>query len=94
MDSTKKGAITSVQAVYVPADDPTDPAPATAFGQLDAFVYLERSISEKGIYPAVAILLGLYVYWSNTASQRQIDKLQGEMQSVMDQQQAAARVVE
>jgi F-type H+-transporting ATPase subunit beta len=42
-----------VQAVYVPADDPTDPAPATAFGQLDAFLYLERSISEKGIYPAV-----------------------------------------
>ena len=51
--STNSGAITSVQAVYVPADDPTDPAPATAFGQLDAFIYLERSISEKGIYPAV-----------------------------------------
>lgn len=51
--STDKGAITSVQAVYVPADDPTDPAPATAFGQLDAFIYLARSISEKGIYPAV-----------------------------------------
>ncbi len=51
--STDKGAITSVQAVYVPADDPTDPAPATAFSQLDAFIYLERSISEKGIYPAV-----------------------------------------
>jgi F-type H+-transporting ATPase subunit beta len=51
--STTKGAITSVQAVYVPADDPTDPAPATAFGNLDAFLYLERSISEKGIYPAV-----------------------------------------
>ena len=51
--STSKGAITSVQAVYVPADDPTDPAPATAFGKLDAFLYLERSISEKGIYPAV-----------------------------------------
>ncbi|MEQ8788751.1 MAG: F0F1 ATP synthase subunit beta [Pirellulaceae bacterium] len=51
--STKKGAITSVQAVYVPADDPTDPAPATAFGQLDAFIYLARGISEKGIYPAV-----------------------------------------
>jgi F-type H+-transporting ATPase subunit beta len=51
--STKSGAITSVQAVYVPADDPTDPAPATAFGQLDAFIYLERSISEKGIYPAI-----------------------------------------
>ncbi|MEL6895383.1 MAG: F0F1 ATP synthase subunit beta [Planctomycetota bacterium] len=51
--STKTGAITSVQAVYVPADDPTDPAPATAFSQLDAFIYLERSISEKGIYPAI-----------------------------------------
>jgi len=51
--STSRGAITSVQAVYVPADDPTDPAPAAAFGQLDAFIYLERSISEKGIYPAV-----------------------------------------
>jgi len=51
--STSAGAITSVQAIYVPADDPTDPAPATAFGQLDAFVYLERAITEKGIYPAV-----------------------------------------
>ena len=51
--STSKGAITSVQAVYVPADDPTDPAPAAAFGQLDAFTYLERGISEKGIYPAI-----------------------------------------
>jgi F-type H+-transporting ATPase subunit beta len=51
--STTRGAVTSIQAVYVPADDPTDPAPATAFGQLDAFLYLERSISEKGIYPAV-----------------------------------------
>src|SRR5260370_33041593 len=49
---TPKGAITPVQGVYVPADDPTDPAPATAFGNLDAFLYLERSISEKGIYPA------------------------------------------
>src|SRR4249920_1280363 len=51
--STTRGAVTSIQAVYVPADDPTDPAPATAFGNLDAFLYLERSISEKGIYPAV-----------------------------------------
>jgi F-type H+-transporting ATPase subunit beta len=51
--STDKGAITSVQAVYVPADDPTDPAPATAFSHLDAFIYLERKISEKGIYPAI-----------------------------------------
>src|SRR5437764_11314180 len=51
--STKRGAITSVQAVYVPADDLTDPAPATTFGFLDAFIVLSRSISEKGIYPAV-----------------------------------------
>jgi F-type H+/Na+-transporting ATPase subunit beta len=51
--STTRGAITSVQAVYVPADDPTDPAPANAFQHLDAFIYLERSIAEKGIYPAV-----------------------------------------
>ena len=51
--STDKGAITSVQAIYVPADDLTDPAPATAFSHLDAFVVLERSITEKGIYPAV-----------------------------------------
>jgi F-type H+-transporting ATPase subunit beta len=51
--STAKGAITSVQAVYVPADDPTDPAPANTFQHLDAFIYLERAISEKGIYPAI-----------------------------------------
>ncbi len=51
--STKQGAITSVQAVYVPADDLTDPAPATTFTHLDAFIVLERSITEKGIYPAV-----------------------------------------
>jgi F-type H+-transporting ATPase subunit beta len=51
--STKRGAITSVQAVYVPADDPTDPAPANAFAHLDAFIYLERSIAAKGIYPAI-----------------------------------------
>ncbi len=51
--STSAGAITSVQAIYVPADDLTDPAPATTFTHLDAFVVLERGISEKGIYPAV-----------------------------------------
>lgn len=51
--STKKGSITSVQAVYVPADDYTDPAPATTFAHLDATTALSRSISEKGIYPAV-----------------------------------------
>ncbi len=51
--STKKGSITSVQAVYVPADDLTDPAPATTFGHLDSTVVLSRSLSELGIYPAV-----------------------------------------
>lgn len=51
--TTKKGSITSVQAIYVPADDYTDPAPATAFAHLDATTNLSRAISEKGIYPAV-----------------------------------------
>ncbi|NUQ68274.1 MAG: F0F1 ATP synthase subunit beta [Phycisphaerales bacterium] len=51
--STSKGAITSVQAIYVPADDLTDPAPSTTFAHLDAFVVLARGIAEKGIYPAV-----------------------------------------
>jgi F-type H+-transporting ATPase subunit beta len=51
--STKKGSITSVQAVYVPADDLTDPAPATSFAHLDATTVLSRAISELGIYPAV-----------------------------------------
>ena len=51
--STNRGAITSVQAVYVPADDPTDPAPATAFAHLDAFIYLERRIAEQGLFPAI-----------------------------------------
>jgi F-type H+-transporting ATPase subunit beta len=51
--STNKGSITSVQAIYVPADDLTDPAPATSFAHLDATTVLNRAISEKGIYPAV-----------------------------------------
>ena len=51
--STKKGSITSIQAVYVPADDYTDPAPATTFAHLDATTNLERSLVEQGIYPAV-----------------------------------------
>ena len=51
--STKKGSITSVQAIYVPADDYTDPAPATAFAHLDATTNLSRTIAELGIYPAV-----------------------------------------
>jgi F-type H+-transporting ATPase subunit beta len=51
--STRKGSVTSVQAIYVPADDPTDPAPATTFAHLDAYTYLDRAIVAKGIYPAV-----------------------------------------
>jgi len=51
--STKRGSITSVQAVYVPADDLTDPAPATTFAHLDATTVLNRKIAELGIYPAV-----------------------------------------
>jgi F-type H+-transporting ATPase subunit beta len=51
--STQKGSITSVQAIYVPADDLTDPAPATSFAHLDATTVLNRSIAEQGIYPAV-----------------------------------------
>jgi len=51
--STKSGSITSVQAIYVPADDLTDPAPATVFSHLDATITLSRSIAEKGLYPAV-----------------------------------------
>ncbi len=51
--STKKGSVTSVQAVYVPADDLTDPAPATTFAHLDATTVLSRPLSELGIYPAV-----------------------------------------
>jgi F-type H+-transporting ATPase subunit beta len=51
--STNKGSITSVQAIYVPADDYTDPAPVTIFGHLDATITLDRAISEQGLYPAV-----------------------------------------
>jgi F-type H+-transporting ATPase subunit beta len=51
--STKKGSVTSVQAIYVPADDLTDPAPATAFAHLDATTVLSRQLTELGIYPAV-----------------------------------------
>jgi F-type H+-transporting ATPase subunit beta len=51
--STKKGSITSVQAIYVPADDLTDPAPATTFAHLDSTIVLDRSLASLGIYPAV-----------------------------------------
>ncbi len=55
--STRRGSVTSVQAIYVPADDPTDPAPATAFAFLDATTYLERNLAAQGIFPAVDPLL-------------------------------------
>ena len=61
--STKSGSITSVQAVYVPADDLTDPAPATTFAHLDATTVLNRKIAELGIYPAVDPL-GFYFTYS------------------------------
>ena len=64
--STKKGSITSVQAVYVPADDLTDPSPATTFSHLDATVVLSRQIAELGIYPAIDPL---------DSSSRQLDPL-------------------
>jgi F-type H+/Na+-transporting ATPase subunit beta len=64
--STKKGSITSVQAIYVPADDYTDPAPATIFSHLEASITLERSIAEQGLYPAVDPL---------TSSSRLLDPL-------------------
>ena len=51
--STKRGSITSIQAIYVPADDLTDPAPATTFAHLDGTVVLSRKLVEKGIYPSV-----------------------------------------
>jgi len=89
--STRQGAITSVQAVYVPADDPTDPAPATAFSQLDAFLYLERSISEKGIYPAVdplasssRILDPQYVGEKHYACARRVQKILQRYRELQD----------
>jgi F-type H+-transporting ATPase subunit beta len=89
--STKKGSITSVQAIYVPADDLTDPAPATTFAHLDATTVLSRSIAELGIYPAVdpldstsrmldATLIGDLHY--NTA--RSVQKLLQDYHSLQD----------
>ena len=62
--STKDGSITSVQAIYVPADDLTDPSPATAFSHLDATVVLSRQIAELGIYPAITRLILQVVSWT------------------------------
>jgi F-type H+-transporting ATPase subunit beta len=72
--STKKGSITSFQAVYVPADDLTDPAPATTFAHLDATIVLERSIAELGIYPAVDPLASTSRAWPRRLSARNITR--------------------
>src|SRR5579863_9258110 len=89
--STTRGAITSVQAVYVPADEPTDPAPATAFSHLDAFIYLERKISEKGIYPAIdplasssRVLAPQYVGARHYAVARQVQKILQRYRELQD----------
>src|SRR3546814_6418049 len=70
--STKVGSITSVQAVYVPADDYTDPAPATVFAHLDATVSLERSIAERGIFQEVDPLASTSRSEEHKSEQQQI----------------------
>jgi F-type H+-transporting ATPase subunit beta len=89
--STRQGAITSVQAVYVPADDMTDPAPATAVTHLDAFIVLERSIVEKGIYPAIdplssssRILDPQYVGLEHYAVARQVQQILQRYRDLQD----------
>lgn len=73
--STKDGSVTSVQAVYVPADDLTDPAPATTFSHLDATTVLSRKIVEQGIYPAVDPLESTPVFWRQMSSEKNITVL-------------------
>jgi F-type H+-transporting ATPase subunit beta len=89
--STNKGSITSVQAIYVPADDLTDPAPATAFAHLDATTVLSRGISEKGIYPAVdpldstsTILTPAVVGAEHYAVARQVQKILQKYKELID----------
>ncbi|MCG3177808.1 MAG: ATP synthase subunit beta [Phycisphaerae bacterium] len=89
--STTKGSITSVQAVYVPADDLTDPAPATTFTHLDAFIVLQRSIVEKGIYPAIdplesssRILAPEYVGQEHYTVARQVQRILQRYRDLQD----------
>jgi len=91
ISSTKAGAITSVQAIYVPADDLTDPAPATSFAHLDATTVLSRAISELGIYPAVdpldstsRILDPLVVGEEHYAVARQVQEILQRYKSLQD----------
>ncbi len=79
--STIKGSVTSIQAIYVPADDPTDPAPATTFSFLDATTYLERRIFVKGIYPAVDPLVSTSrILDPNIVGQEHYDTARGVQQ--------------
>jgi F-type H+-transporting ATPase subunit beta len=89
--STRNGSITSVQAIYVPADDLTDPAPATAFTHLDATTVLERSIAAKGIYPAIdplksssRILSPLYVGEEHYAVARKVQQILQRYKDLQD----------
>jgi len=89
--TTTKGSITSVQAIYVPADDLTDPAPATSFAHLDATTVLSRAISEKGIYPAVdpldstsRMLTPLVVGEEHYATARQVQQILQRYKSLQD----------
>ena len=89
--STRNGSITSVQAIYVPADDLTDPAPATAFSHLDATTVLERSIAAKGIYPAIdplksssRILSPLYVGQEHYDVAQQVQRILQRYRDLQD----------
>lgn len=81
--STKKGSITSMQAVYVPADDLTDPAPATTFGHLDSTIVLSRSLAELGIYPAVDPLDSSSVILDSTIVGEEHYRVAREVQQVL-----------
>jgi F-type H+-transporting ATPase subunit beta len=81
--STRAGSITSVQAVYVPADDPTDPAPATTFAHLDASTYLERSLAAQALYPAVDPLASTSTIMSPTALGARHYRIAQEVQRIL-----------
>jgi len=91
--TTTKGSITSVQAVYVPADDLTDPAPATTFAHLDATTVLNRAISEKGIYPAVDPLASnSRILDANVVGQEHYDTAR-EVQSILQKYKALQDII-
>jgi F-type H+-transporting ATPase subunit beta len=83
--STKKGSITSVQAVYVPADDMTDPAPATTFAHLDATIQMDRGLTEIGIYPAVDTLASTSIALDAEIVGEEHYKVAREVQRILQQ---------